>query len=112
MTNLQQILQEQNLLEKIEEEYQYGFVYEIFPDVEQRQYIHKNCGCKRKLHNLFVNELYQYLEKINFQKGYIPSDFIKILPTTKSFKEKYVAFNFIFGIVNFRAHNRLCICII
>ena len=89
MTNLQQILKEQNLLETIQEEYQYGFVYEIYPNEEQRQYIHKNCGCKRKLHNIFVNELYQYLEKINFQKGYIPSDFIKNLPTTKSFKEKY-----------------------
>lgn len=89
MSHMQQALLEENLLETIKEEFQYGYVYEIYPDEEQRQYIHRNCGCKRKLHNLFVDELYQYLESINFKKGAIPSEFIKNLSSAKSYKEKF-----------------------
>ena len=89
MSQLQQALLEQNLLETVKEDFQYGYVYEIYPDEEQRLYIHKNCGCKRKLHNLFVKELYNYLERINFQKGQIPDKFVKNLSSTKSYKDKF-----------------------
>lgn len=89
MSQLQQALLEQNLLEIVKEEFQYGYVYEIYPDEEQRQYIHRNCGCKRQIHNLFVNELYHYLESINFEKGAIPGEFIKNLSKAKFYKEKF-----------------------
>ena len=89
MTKLQTALLEQGLLEKVKEQFQYGFVYEIYPDELQRLYIHKNCGCKRQLHNLFVKELYDYLEGIGFQKGQIPDEFIKNLSSTKSYKAKF-----------------------
>ena len=85
---LQQALLEQDMLEEVKEKFQYGYVYEIYPDEEQRQYIHKNCGCKRQLHNLFVEELYSYLEKIGFEKGFIPNEFVKNLSSTKSYKDK------------------------
>ena len=90
MDKLQQALLEQDLLEKVEEEFQYGYVYEIYPDEEQRQYIHKNCGCKRQIHNLFVEELYHYLERTGFENGAIPDEFVKNLSTTKSYKDKFL----------------------
>ena len=93
MNKLQTALLEQGLLEKMKEQFQYGFVYEIYPDELQRLYIHKNCGCKRQLHNLFVEELYSYLEGINFQKGLIPDDFIQNLSSTKSYKDKFQYIN-------------------
>ena len=89
MSQLQQALLEQNLLETVKEQFQYGYVYEIYPDEEQRQYIHRNCGCKRQIHNLFVDELYRYLESTNFKKGAIPGEFVKNLSKAKFYKEKF-----------------------
>ena len=89
MHNLQDKFLRLGFLEELEKEFTAGYVYEIYPTTEQRQYIHKNCGCKRQLHNIFVAQLYDYLKSIDFKRGYIPKEFIKNLPTVKSIKEKF-----------------------
>ena len=82
MQTINQLLQELeqlNLIETVKKQVIQGFVYAIYPTDEQKIFIHQNQGCSRQLYNLFVDELYTYLDSINFVNGYIPDEFIKRL---------------------------------
>lgn len=39
---------------------------------DQLEYLNKNFGCARKIYNEYVAALYDHLESINFENGYIP----------------------------------------
>ncbi len=43
---------------------------DLFP--EQLEYINKNFGCARKIYNEYVASLYEELENIKFESGYLP----------------------------------------
>jgi putative transposase len=49
----------------------YGFRYAIFPAEEDRKQLERSFGCERKVYNEYVAGLYEHLEKIGFQGGYI-----------------------------------------
>ena len=86
---LLQELEQLNLIEEVEKTIIQGFVYAIYPTDEQKIFIHQNQVCSRQLYNLFVDELYQYLDSINFVNGYIPKGFTKQLSAYKHYSDKY-----------------------
>ncbi|MDP7979558.1 RNA-guided endonuclease InsQ/TnpB family protein [Bacillus sp. WLY-B-L8] len=49
----------------------YAFRYAIFPTPEQVTKLEKSFGCERKVYNEYVSDLYEYLESIGFESGFI-----------------------------------------
>ena len=56
-----------------------GYKFKIKPTQEQKEFFMKSFGCSRKIYNLYVDELYKYLESINYENGLI-KDFKIISP--------------------------------
>ena len=56
-----------------------GYKFKIKPNNEQKEFFLKSFGCSRKVYNLYVEELYEYLENSNYQNGLI-KDFKIISP--------------------------------
>ena len=56
-----------------------GYKFKIKPNKEQKEFFLKSFGCSRKIYNLYVEELYEYLENSNYQNGLI-KDFKIISP--------------------------------
>ena len=48
-----------------------GYKFKIKPTQEQKEFFMKSFGCSRKIYNLYVDELYKYLENSNYQNGLI-----------------------------------------
>ena len=48
-----------------------GYKYRIFPTEEQRSYFMQAFGCRRKVFNAYVDELYVQLEARGYENGYI-----------------------------------------
>lgn len=48
-----------------------AFRYAIFPTIVQQQRLECSFGCERKVYNEYVAELYDYLESIQFNGGFI-----------------------------------------
>lgn len=53
----------------------------------QKEYLNKAFGCSRKIYNEYVATLYEHLEGINFENGYLPK--IKF-DTPATIKKKYL----------------------
>ncbi|MEY8350867.1 transposase [Bacillus cereus] len=49
----------------------YAFRYAIFPTLEQATRLERAFGCERKVYNEYVAGLYEYLESISFEGGFI-----------------------------------------
>ncbi|WP_410982399.1 RNA-guided endonuclease InsQ/TnpB family protein [Bacillus cereus] len=49
----------------------YAFRYAIFPTPEQATRLERAFGCERKVYNEYVSGLYEYLESIAFESGFI-----------------------------------------
>ncbi|WP_410983147.1 helix-turn-helix domain-containing protein [Bacillus cereus] len=49
----------------------YASRYAIFPTTEQATRLEKAFGCERKVYNEYVSGLYEYLESISFEGGFI-----------------------------------------
>jgi putative transposase len=71
---------------------QRGYVYRIYPTDEVKKYFLQCFGADRKMYNLHVDKLYQYMESINYQIG----DRIDIktfktnMPSVAEFKKMFV----------------------
>ena len=46
-----------------------GYKFKIKPNNEQKEFFLKSFGCARKVYNIYVADLYDYLEKNNYQNG-------------------------------------------
>ena len=49
-----------------------GYKFKIMPTAEQKKFFLQAFGCARKLHNNYVDTMYNYLESTGYEKGYIP----------------------------------------
>ena len=48
-----------------------GYKFKILPTQEQKDFFLQSFGCARKIYNLYVNELYEQLEKSGYVNGAI-----------------------------------------
>ena len=48
-----------------------GYKFKIVPTKEQKEFFMKSFGCARKVYNLYVQELYEHLEKTGYENGFI-----------------------------------------
>ena len=48
-----------------------GYKFKIIPSDEQKEFFMKSFGCARKVYNLYVDELYEHLEKTGYENGFI-----------------------------------------
>jgi hypothetical protein len=62
----------------------YGFRYAIFPAEEDRKVVERSFGCERKVYNEYVAGLYEHLEKIGFQGGFIQYKRLTIPPSLRN----------------------------
>lgn len=60
-----------------------GYKFKIIPTREQKEFFLKTFGCARKLYNLYVSDLYEYLKETNYENGYIDKKKINISSYTK-----------------------------
>lgn len=52
----------------------YGFRYAILPSIEHQERLNRSFGCERKVYNEYVKGLYEHLESIHFDGGFIKYD--------------------------------------
>jgi putative transposase len=70
---------------------QRGYEYRVYPTDEVKKYFLECFGADRKMYNLHVDRLYQYMESINYQIG----DRIDVkalkstMPTVAEFKKMF-----------------------
>ena len=55
-----------------------GYKFKIIPTSEQKEFFLQSFGCARKIYNLYVSELYEQLEKNNYENGLIKKSDIKL----------------------------------
>ena len=48
-----------------------GYKFKIIPTQEQKEFFLQSFGCARKIYNLYVDELYKYLEETGYKNGFI-----------------------------------------
>lgn len=65
-----------------------GYKFKIVPTDEQKEFFLQSFGCARKIYNLYVSELYEQLEKNNYENGLIKKSDIKLSKYT-DFKKQY-----------------------
>lgn len=65
-----------------------GYKFKIVPTKEQMEFFMQSFGCARKVYNLYVNELYESLEKNGYENGLIKRSDIELSQYT-DFKRKY-----------------------
>ena len=65
-----------------------GYKFKIVPTQEQKEFFLQSFGCARKIYNLYVDELYRQLEKLDYQNGFIDMKNIK-LNNPASYKKEY-----------------------
>jgi len=65
-----------------------GYKFKIIPTSEQKEFFLQSFGCARKIYNLYVNELYEQLEKNSYKNGYIDMKNIS-LSTPAYYKTEY-----------------------
>lgn len=65
-----------------------GYKFKIIPTEEQKDFFLQSFGCARKIYNLYVNELYEQLDKNNYANGLIKKSDIKLSKYT-DFKKQY-----------------------
>lgn len=65
-----------------------GYKFKIIPTEEQKDFFLQSFGCARKIYNLYVNELYEQLDKNNYENGLIKKSDIKLSKYT-DFKKQY-----------------------
>lgn len=63
-----------------------GYKFRLKPTEEQKEYFAKCFGCARKIYNIYVDLLYNYLESQNYENGYIKG--FKF-PTPATYKKQY-----------------------
>lgn len=64
-----------------------GYVYPIYPSEEIKRYFLQCFGADRKIYNMHVAHLYDYLERINYQAGDKIDRKALNMPTVKEFKK-------------------------
>lgn len=65
-----------------------GYKFKIVPTKDQKDFFLQSFGCARKIYNLYVNELYEQLEKQGYENGYINMKNIS-LNTPAYYKAEY-----------------------
>ena len=65
-----------------------GYKFKIFPTQEQKEFFLQSFGCTRKIYNLYVDELYKQLDKLEYKNGFIDMKNIK-LDSPASYKKEY-----------------------
>ena len=64
-----------------------GYKFKIVPSQEQKEFFLQSFGCARKIYNLYVNELYDKLEKSGYQNGLIKKTDLHLSKYTDFVKE-------------------------
>ncbi len=64
-----------------------GYKFKIIPTQEQKDFFLQSFGCARKIYNLYVNELYEKLEKSGYQNGLIKKSDLHLSKYTDFVKE-------------------------
>ena len=64
-----------------------GYKFKIVPTQEQKDFFLQSFGCARKIYNLYVNELYDKLEKSSYQNGLIKKSDLHLSKYTDFAKE-------------------------
>lgn len=70
---------------------QRGYVYRAYPTDKVKEYFLQCFGADRKMYNLHVDRLYQYMERINYQMGekVDPKALKKEMPSVAEFKKMF-----------------------